>query len=615
MVKPAALAAQSDMPKAFDFTSPPFDRLRPMEVERVNRIVDVVFFRQGNTVLQAGALPDHFFVVIKGLIEERSGAEVVAIHETGDGFDSGILLHQTVRHDFVVREEAICYSLPIEDFLELTANNTAFAAFFFKDISHKLESLSQRQAGPFALGTMTMRVHQAPVNPPVFVTPATTLHEAAIEMDRADQRALLVREGDRVGIFTGVDLTRTAVAQRRPLETPVSDLVHYGVVGIDEDSFLFEAALLMARRKVRHLVVRREDEIVGVLDAANVLSSLANQADPIGAMIERAETPAELAEAGERIGLLIRQMHDSGTKIGFITDLATDLNRRATARLFTRTAPEGLAEHSCLIVMGSEGRGEYLLKTDQDNGIILADGYHPPDWDQFRQSFTEAMIEAGFPACPGEIMVRNPMWSKSLERWCDDARAWVLTPDEQALMNVAIFYDAAPVVGDATLLDRAKNYLFDLLEDNTAFHARFAKAIDLFDTPLGFFSTFVTEGGAHKDELDLKKGGIFPLMHGVRALALQQRLVETNTIQRIRRLQALGLFDKALGEQLADAFNFLLGLRLGTRLEKARLHQPLDNFVRPDDVGKLERDLLKDSLQIVKKLKEVVRHRFRLAMF
>ena len=135
---------------------------------------------------------------------------------------------------------------------------------------------------------------------------------------------------------------------------------------------------------MRHLVVRREGEIVGVLDAANVLSSLANQADPIGALIDRAETPADLAEASERIGFLVRQLHDSGTKIGFITELSTDLHRRATAGLFAKLAPKGMAEQACLVVMGSEGRGEYLTKTDQDNGIILADGYEPPGWDEFR---------------------------------------------------------------------------------------------------------------------------------------------------------------------------------------------------------------------------------------
>ena len=120
-------------------------------------------------------------------------------------------------------------------------------------------------------------------------------------MDREGQRALLVQDGERVGIFTGVDLTRAAVAQRRPLETPVRDLVHWGVFGIDEDSFLFEAALLMARQRVRHLVVRRDGEIVGVLDAANVLSSLANQADPIGVLIDQART-AGRARRGQSSG-------------------------------------------------------------------------------------------------------------------------------------------------------------------------------------------------------------------------------------------------------------------------------------------------------------------------
>lgn len=603
------------MPKAFDFSSPPFDRLRPMEVERVNQVVDVVFFRTGETVLRAGELPDFFYVIIKGLIEEREGDELIDMHESGDGFDSGILVHKATVHDFVVREEAICYALPIEDFLELTANNQGFASFFFNDISRKLEGLSQRQASP-QLGAMTTRVNQAMINRPIFVDPDISLHEAAVIMEREGQRGLLVRDNGQVGILTGVDLNRVAVAERRPLEMPIRDAVRYDPLGIDEDSFLFEAALLMARRRVRHLVVRRRGEVVGVLDAANVLSSLANQSDPIGAMIDQADTVDELAEASERITFLIRQLHENGTKVGYITELSTELNRKTAAKLFQMLAPEGLAEHGCLVVMGSEGRAEYLLKTDQDNGLILADGYLPPAFDSFRHRFTEALIAVGFPACPGEIMVRNPLWSKPLQAWCDDVRDWVLRPDEQALMNVAIFYDAAPVTGEAHLLERAKQYLFGLLAENNVFHTRFARAIDIFGTPLGLFATFVTErGGAHEGELDLKKGGIFPLMHGVRALALEKRLTETNTVHRIRRLEELGLFDKEFSQQLIDTFWFLLGLRLSARLEKMRLHQPLDNFVNPKNISKLERDLLKDSLQLVKKFKDIVRHHFRLGMF
>ena len=316
-------------------------------------------------MIGAGNLPDHFYVLIKGLVEERAGDEVVAVHEGGDGFDSEILVYQSCRHDFFVREEAICYALPIEDFLELTANNTAFAAFFFKDISHKLERLRRRQASPQALGSMTHagRVRRRSTrrcsSPPE--TDAAR-GGAAHGTGRASAPCWCAKAAHR-HLHRRRSHARRRWPQRQPLETPVRDLVRYDVLGIDEDSFLFEAALLMARAQVRHLVVRREGEIVGVLDAANVLSSLANQADPIGRLIERAETPAELAEASERIGLLIRQLHDSGTKIGFITDLATDLHRRATAPAVRADgAARAWPSDACLIVMGSEGRGEYLAQ-------------------------------------------------------------------------------------------------------------------------------------------------------------------------------------------------------------------------------------------------------------
>lgn len=601
------------MPKAFDVTAPPFDRLRPMELERVEAAVDIVFLRTGAQVFRAGTLPDHVHVLIKGLIEERAGAEIVAVHEAGDVIDAGVLVHQRCRHDFVVREEAIAYRLPIEDFLELTANNQAFAAFFLEDISHKLEALSQRSMSPQGLGSLTARVSEASLHPPVHVPPETTLHEAARRMDEEDQRALLIEEKGRTGIVTGVDLTRAAVRDRRPLETPVRAVAHFDLVAVDEDSFLFEAALLMARRRVRHLVVRRGGAIAGVLDAANVLSSLANQAAPIGAMIDRAQGIPELAEAGERITRLIRQLHASGTKTAFLAHLSTELHRRMTEKVFHLLAPPDLAGRACLIVMGSEGRGEYLLQTDQDNGLILEDGYAPEGLEGFTHGLTDALVAVGFPPCPGNIMASNPKWAKPLSAWRESVRDWVLRPDEQSLMDVAIFYDAAPVAGRADLVERAKPFLFELLADNQAFHARFASAILMFEGSTGFLGGLFARG--EDQRLDIKKAGIFPLVHGIRALALERRLSETGTVPRIRRLAEHGLFDRAHAQQLEDAFTFLLGLRLATRLERMRLHQTPDNLVDPDAITKLERDLLKDSLQIVRRFKDLVKHHFRLGMF
>jgi CBS domain-containing protein len=604
-----------DLPKAFDFSSPPFDRLRPAEVQRVAASVDVVFLRQGQTVLRAGDLPDWFYILIKGAIEERSGEEIVQLHGTGDGFDSEILLHQACRHDFVVREEAICYRLPIEDYLELTANNPRFAAFFLEDISHKLQTLSQRQGHPDALGAMTVRVGQALLHAPVRIAASATLHDAACAMHEHDQRAVLVDADGKTGIVTGVDLTRAAVRDRLPLETPVGSVAHYELLGVDEDDFLAEAALLMARHKVRHLAVRRDGGVVGLLDSASALSSLAGRADALGAQIEHAATLDDLADAGERVTHLVAQLHGSGTKIGFVTSLASDLNARIAARLWELVVGPDVLRHSCLIVMGSEGRREQILKTDQDNGVILRDGFAPPAFAELADRFTHGLIACGFPPCPGEIMVRNPKWAKPLAQWRQSLLEWITQPGDAALMDIAIFYDATPVAGDTGLLGQAKEQLFELLAGNQAFYARFARAIDSFDTPLGLLGNFIVERGQHKDALDIKKGGIFPIVHGVRALALEKALRETGTIERIRRLSEARVFDRAFASQLIDAFSALLGLRLQARLEKMRLHHSLDNFVRPADLTKLERDLLKDSLQVTKRLKELVRHHFRLGMF
>jgi CBS domain-containing protein len=265
--------------------------------------------------------------------------------------------------------------------------------------------------------------------------------------------------------------------------------------------------------------------------------------------------------------------------------------------------------------MGSEGRGDQILRTDQDNGLILRDGVVAEDLCGLCQAFTDALLSFGYPRCPGDVMVSNPAWAKPLAAFRDDLFSWVRAPDEAALMNIAIFYDAAPVTGDPALLADLKRYMFELIGDNAAFCAHFAKAIESFDVPLGVFSNIIVERGEHKDQLDLKKGGIFPIVHGVRALALERRLTATNTVERIRQIADMGLMDQAFATDLIEAFGFLLGLRLEARLHKLRLEQPLDNFLRPNDLNKFERDLLKDSFVIINKFKELVRHHFRLKMF
>jgi CBS domain-containing protein len=603
------------VPKAFDFSNPPFDRLRGRELERFKACLDVAFFRKGATVIRAGEVPESFFIIVKGTIQEVNAGEAVAVHGPNDCFDTSLLVERQSRHAFIVEEEAICYLLPVDELIDLTANNKAFAEFFFRDLSLKLEALAARQTIRELQPVMMAQVRDAYIHPPLYADTATSAYDAARLMSEQKATSLLVRDRDRVGIVTGFDLRELVILQRKPLETPVGEAATYDPITIEADDLLVEALLRMTKHGIRRLVVFDQGQIVGVLEQIDLLSFMSSQSHIVAVQIARASSIEDLNRASAQLTKLVQVLHGHGTKIPHITQLVAELSRRIAAKLYGMVAPPELVANSCLIVMGSEGRADQVLRTDQDNGLILRDGFECEDLDRIAQEFTDGLLAIGYPPCPGGVMVNNSAWRRSLSSWCEQISTWVATPDEQALMNVAIFYDAAPAAGDPSLVKAAKASLVELAGADKAFCARFAKAIESFDVPLGIFSSLIVERGEHGDQLDLKKGGIFPVVHGVRALALEQKLTQTSTRERIENLKELRLFDQEFATNLAEAYNFLLGLRLQARLAKLQLGQPLDNFIRPFELNKFERDLLKDALVIVNQLRELVRYHFHLKMF
>ena len=177
-------------------------------------------------------------------------------------------------------------------------------------------------------------------------------------------------------------------------------------------------------------------------------------------------------------------------------------------------------------------------------------------------------------------------------------------------MNIAIFYDAMATAGHSDLLRAAKQDLIDLMHGERVHLARFARAIDAFPTPIGIFNNLVTSK-AEGDALDLKKGGIFPIVHGVRALALEKGLHETGTAARIARLSEIGAFEHQFARELTEALHYLMTLKLDAQIAEAAS----TSLVKPGELSTMERDLLRDAFHIVKRLREMLRRHFNLAMF
>jgi CBS domain-containing protein len=295
------------------------------------------------------------------------------------------------------------------------------------------------------------------------------------------------------------------------------------------------------------------------------------------------------------------------------------LNAKLFERAWQLVAPAGLVAGSCLFVMGSEGRGEQLLKTDQDNGLIVRDGSTFGD-DQVAgacQRFSAALRDFGYPDCPGGIMVSHPAWRGNASDFRDRVRRWVLQSKAEGLMALAIFIDAHAVAGDASLLAGVRAEVDRLVSADDALLGRFAAAIDSFPDPGGgWWNRILTVGDRIGERnghtLDVKKAGIFPIVHGVRSLALRDHLHETATAARLGALVARGRLSADMATDLVDSLHFLMGLKLKAGLAEFDLQQPVSGGVRTDRLGTLERDLLKDSLAVVRRFKALVRHQFHL---
>ena len=292
-------------------------------------------------------------------------------------------------------------------------------------------------------------------------------------------------------------------------------------------------------------------------------------------------------------------------------ELLAALNSRILSKLFDLVVPQEVHPHVCLIVMGSEGRGEQIMKTDQDNGLIYRDGLEWPQMHEVMNTFSQTLISFGFPPCPGNIMVSNPEWVNSTKQWAEKLTRWSQSYEGEATMNLAIASDSKPVAGNTALFKVARNTFFRRIQDNDIFFAHFAKASLRFDTPLTFFGRLKDSAG-----LDIKKAGVFPIVHGVRSIALENKVSETNTFKRLEQLVEKGVLQKELADNLAEALSYFVQVRLQQQIKRYN-PDPGEFDKAPNEINikhltVLERQLLRDSLSVVKDFKKYLIHRYHL---
>lgn len=596
----------------------PFNNLNTFELDDLVEDLDIVYFKANSIVQAQDSNPEFLYFVLKGLIQEINDDEVLSVYSKGEIFDSVSLIKNHSKNSFVAIEESICYALKKERFMQILSSNQQLENYFFQSISDKLNNNILNEKNKDMANIMIAKVKDAKVHKAVVVDTNKTIYEAAKIIKQEKIPTLLLKDEDgEMYIVTDSDFRQKVILNRMDYDDLVVKIASKGLIYINEDDFLFNAQLQMAKHGLKRVVVKNDhDEIVGIIDQISLSSFFATNTFAVSNQIINAETLDELKEASHSFIKIIKSLNAKGVKIEFISKLINQLNKKLLDKLYKILAPKELIGKSCLVVMGSEGRAEQILRTDQDNALIISDdcSISEEKLREFTHLFTETLVDFGFPRCEGNIMVSNPYWCRKQSDFKELIYEWVNSPSGDNFMNIAIFYDALCVSGDIEIIKELKNYLFKISSNSQSFYTNFARVINSFDVPLGFFDGFVfnSKDEKHKDEIDIKRGGIFIIVQGIRSLSIQNRVLNTNTIKRINSLKELKVLDDESAKELIMAFNILNSLKLKASLEKLDKKEKIDNFVNPNRLTIMEKDLLKESFKIVNKLKKRLENHFKL---
>ncbi len=652
-----------------DFTQPPFDVLRLAERQSLKKNTQVRYLA-ANESLSANDL-NNFFVVLKGQVEQKLDGAFVTSYlgsnhseqlNSNDWFDSR-RTPEAPNNDFyhyTAVEDTLLLQVDGAAIDKISAQNHLVRQLLSDKLPERLKALQQRRStqnqavGVVANGyTAQQEVQQIMLQPvtdvtllPVHIIDAnSTLYQAARTMTEAGLKHVLVRptaafsnpasqtEGDlndgfenddnhnhtryldcKLGILTDADICRAVSEQQDPATTSCQDFASFHLRTIDADHEIGDALMTMTRYRIHRLpVIDHKGQVIGILGQSDVLAYLGHHSQLISIQIEQATDLSSLNTAVELIGRYIRAQHQNGVKIGIVSRMVQTLNAQVFTKLWQLIVPDEVMANTCLIVMGSEGRGEQIMRTDQDNALIIRDGFTHPKLAEFADTFNNHLANLGYPLCDGNIMMNNPMWRQPLTSFKTQISLWFRNTDPMHSIYLSAILDGEYVCGDETLLMQVREHLkIAHRHADSMFVRQFAKAALQFGDINQWWQKFVPllGGKSSLPDIDLKKAGIFPLVHGIRAMALENDVLAVpSTKNRLKGLVQARALTQERADTLSEALEFFMAQRLSVALST---DDKSARQVDPTTLSALERDLLKECLAVVKSFKNQLRQHYQL---
>ena len=647
-----------------DFTQPPFDVLSAAERQSIKKNTQVRYLAK-DEILSADDL-QYFYVVLKGHVEQLLDGTFVTSYlgndhtahlNSNDWFDSRRLpkpmpedgLQESNLQKNIDKSELITpYQFrAIEDTLLLQVNGTTIdklsaqnhfvRQLLSENLPERLKALQLRRSGQHLDAASSdsddpQEVQQIMLQPviditllPVHIVDAdNSLYQAARIMTEAGLKHVLVRPTDHwqdanpsdrtLGILTDNDICRAVSDQQNPAITPCQNYASFNLRTIDADDEIGDALLTMTRYRIHRLpVIDTHGKVIGVLGQSDMLAHIGHHSQLISIEIEQATDLPSLATAVELIGRYIRAQHQNGIKMGNVSRMVQTLNAQVFTKLWQLIVPDDVMENTCVIVMGSEGRGEQIMRTDQDNALIIRDGYEHPELAKFADTFNQHLADLGYPLCDGNIMMNNPLWRQPLKAFKAQIGTWFKNTEPMHSIYLSAIFDGEYVCGDESLLIQVREHLKTAhRQSDLMFVRQFALAALQFGDMNRWWQKLVPLLGGKPSAytIDLKKSGIFPLVHGIRTLALEHDIFsDPSSKGRLKALVQIHALTQERADTLLEALEFFMAQRLSVALSTDNKYA---KEVNPTTLSALERDLLKECLAVVKSFKAQLSRHYQL---
>ena len=611
---------------------PPFQFLDDDRLRSIASTMSIEFYPKGTEILsQDDPVTDYFRIIKKGGVRitvRGEGKEQIEVDQRGEGDTFGlvsIMSKDRQRTNITAIEDTICYLLGRKKILELIDTTPAFTEYFLQSHFDKYIDRTYREMHSKSLfyGSsdhllFTTRVGELATKDVVTVTQNVTIREAAKIMvtNRISSIVVIDRQGLPAGIVTDRDLREKVVARGRNVDHPITEIMSLPLVRVDVRDLCFEAVLKMIKHNIHHILVIKDGELKGVLTNHDLMVLQGTSPLSFAKDLESQEEISGLVPVSSKINRVISLLLKEGARASNITKIITELNDRLVNKVL-EMAEKRLGQPPvpyCWISFGSEGRKEQTFKTDQDNAIVYADAATPElegkakrYFEEFAVLVRDGLVQCGFPPCEADYMASNPRWRQPLSVWKQYFSKWITSPNPEAVLRSLIFFDFRSMNHDCGLAEELRRHLQAALKGQNVFLAQMAAATLKNRPPLGFFKTFIVEkGGEHKDELNLKFRGIAPLVDIVRLLALEADVSETSTRERIEAMKGKHPTIDEVGDELAQAFEFIMLLRIHHQVEQIEDGRMPDNFINPSRLSNLEKRTLRESFRVIAKVQESI---------